>query len=211
MNPTSGFIYNVFEWITRLAYLNLLWILFSLAGGLIFGFFPATIAMFAISREWLKGNFDIPILKSFWDYYRRDFLKSNLLGIFISIIIFLIAIDIIYIQGNTNGLLTWTYIPLFAFMLLFIMLLFYIFPAFVHYDIKVQYVMKNSFLIMLINPISSLLIILCLVPLFFIMKSFPALAFIFGGSSYAYITMWISLHAFNKANKKNGNPVNTEN
>jgi len=96
-------------------------------------------------------------------------------------------------------------------MLLFIMLLFYIFPAFVHYDIKVQYVMKNSFLIMLINPISSLLIILCLVPLFFIMKIFPALAFIFGGSSYAYITMWISLHAFNKANKKNGNPVNTEN
>jgi len=211
MNPASSFIYNVFEWITRLAYLNLLWILFSLAGGLIFGFFPATIAMFAISREWLKGNSEIPILRSFWDYYRRDFLKSNLLGIFISIIIFLIAIDIIYIQGNTNELLSWTYIPLFAFMLLFIMLLFYIFPAFVHYDIKVQYVLKNSFFIMLINPFNSLLIILCLVPLFFIMKNFPALAFIFGGSSYAYITMWISLHAFNKVNKKSSNLVNTEN
>ncbi|MEK4403638.1 MULTISPECIES: YesL family protein [Sporosarcina] len=211
MNPTSGFIYNVFEWITRFAYLNLLWILFSLAGGIIFGFFPATIAMFAITREWLKGNTEKPILKAFWEYYRRDFLKSNLLGIFISIIIFLITIDIIYIQSNTNGDLTWTYIPLFAFMLLFIMLLFYIFPAFVHYDIKVQYVMKNSFFIMLINPFNSLLIILCLVPLFFIMKGFPALAFIFGGSSYAYITMWISLHAFNKTNKKNGNPVNIEN
>ncbi|WP_421102885.1 DUF624 domain-containing protein [Sporosarcina psychrophila] len=61
MNPTSGFTYNVFEWITRLAYIYLLWILFSLAGGMISGFFPATIAMFAISREWLKGISEIPI------------------------------------------------------------------------------------------------------------------------------------------------------
>ena len=70
MNPTSGFIYNVLEWITRFAYLNLLWILFSLAGGVIFGFFPATIAMFAIAREWLKGNRNTNF-NTFWKHYRE--------------------------------------------------------------------------------------------------------------------------------------------
>lgn len=203
MNSTSSFIYNVLEWITRFAYLNLLWVLFSLVGGVIFGIFPATIAMFAITREWLMGNTDGPLFKSFWGHYRENFIKGNVLGLFVAVIICLITMDIFYIQANNNELLTWTYIPLFAFMLLFILFLFYLYPTFVHYDLKLPQVIKNSFLIMLINPIHSLLILMCLVPLFFIMRAFPALAFIFGGSSYAYITMWLSLHAFNRLNRKN--------
>ena len=202
MNSTNNFFYNIAEWITRFAYLNLLWVSFTLIGGILFGFFPATIAMFAITREWLKGNTDKPIFKSFWAYYRKDFLKSNLLGLFIVIVSIIITADILYIQTNSNEFLTWTYIPLFAFMLIFIMLLFYIFPTFVHFELKVGKVIKNATLIMLINPINTFLIFLCLVPLFFIMKTLPALLFIFGGSSYAFITMWISLQAFNKANIK---------
>ena len=210
MNSTNNFIYQVTEWITRFAYLNVLWISFTLIGGVLFGFFPATIAMFAVTRQWLKGNTDKPILQSFWQYYRKDFLKSNLLGIFIVIIAIIIIADILYIKANNNEFLTWTYIPLFAFMLLFTMLLFYIFPTFVHYELKVGQVIKNATLIMLINPINTLLIFLCLVPLFFIMKTFPALLFIFGGSSYAFITMWISLQAFSRAQIKNDNPAYIE-
>lgn len=210
MNSTSGFIYNMMEWITKFAYLNLLWILFTLVGGVLFGFFPATVAMFAVTREWLRGNHEKPIFKSFWEYYRKDFLKSNLLGLFIVIVGSIITADIIYIQANNNESLTWTYIPLFAFMLVFIMLLFYLFPTFVHYDIKVGQVIKNASLIMLISPINTFLIFLCLVPVFFIMKTFPALAFIFGGSSYAFITMLISLQVFNKAKIKNSNSAGTE-
>ena len=210
MNSTNNFIYHVSEWITRFAYLNLLWLSFTVVGGVLFGFFPATIAMFAVTRQWLKGNTDKPILQSFWQYYRKDFLKSNLLGIFIVIIAIIIIADILYIKANNNEFLTWTYIPLFAFMLLFTMLLFYIFPTFVHYELKVGQVIKNATLIMLINPINTLLIFLCLVPLFFIMKTFPALLFIFGGSSYAFITMWISLQAFSRAQIKNDNPAHIE-
>lgn len=210
MNSTNNFIYHVTEWITRFAYLNLLWLSFTVVGGVLFGFFPATIAMFAVTRQWLKGNTDKPILQSFWQYYRKDFLKSNLLGLFIVIIAIIIIADILYIKANNNEFLTWTYIPLFAFMLLFTMLLFYIFPTFVHYELKVGQVIKNATLIMLINPINTLLIFLCLVPLFFIMKTFPALLFIFGGSSYAFITMWISLQAFSRAQIKNDNPAHIE-
>lgn len=210
MNSTSGFIYSVTEWITKFAYLNLLWVFFTLMGGVLFGFFPATIAMFAVTREWINGNTDKPMFKSFWEYYRRDFLKSNLLGLFIVIVGIIISADILYIQTNNNEFLTWTYIPLFAFMLVFIMLLFYLFPTFVHYDIKLGQVIKNATLIMLINPINTFMIFLCLVPLFFIMKTLPALAFIFGASSYAFITMWISLQAFNKAKMKSDNSARSE-
>lgn len=202
MSTTSSYIYLALEWITRFAYLNFLWVVFSLLGGILFGFYPATTSMFAICREWLKGNSDLPIFKSFWEFYKKDFLKSNLLGIFISVILLLIALDIFYIQASPNEQLDWTYIPLFAFMLLFTFFLFYLFPAFAHYDIKVPYVIKNAFLLMLVNPLATAVIVFCLVPLFFIMTLLPALAFIFGGSLYAFVTTWMAMHAFGKTYKK---------
>ncbi|MGY0691431.1 YesL family protein [Virgibacillus sp. FSP13] len=200
MNTTSGAIYSGLEWITRFAYVNLLWILFSLMGGIVLGFFPATVAMFAVIRKWIKGNPDIPIMKSFWEFYKADFWKSNRLGLFIIGIATIIGIDIFYIKINNS--LAWTYIPLFAFMLIFVLYYFYIFPAFVHYDMKVRGILKNAFLIMLISPINSFLMIISLVSIYLIMRSIPALAFIFGGSVYAFITMWFCYNAFRKVEKK---------
>lgn len=206
MNTLSSSIYLVLEWITRFAYLNFLWVVFSLLGGILFGFYPATTSMFAICREWLKGNTDLPVFKSFWEFYKKDFLKSNLLGIFISVILLFIVLDIFYIQASPNEQLDWTYIPLFAFMLLFTFFLFYLFPAFAHYDIKVPSVIKNAFLLMLVNPPATAVIVLCLVPLFFIMRQFPALAFIFGGSLYAFITTWMAMYAIGRTHKKASHP-----
>ena len=202
MNATSSFIYNVVEWITRFAYLNVLWVLFTLLGGVIVGFFPSTTSMFAIVREWLKGDTDIPLFKTFWKHYRSEFFKSNLLGIFVTLFIGIIALDIFYIQSNDNDLLTWTYLPLFAFMLLFIMFLFYLFPSFVHFNLTLGQVIKNSFFIMLINPITTLLILLCLLPFFYLISFLPAIGVIFGGSVYAFISMRFSLHAFQKVSDK---------
>lgn len=202
MDNASRVIYNILEWITKFAYLHILWIFFTIAGGVLFGFFPSTTAMFAIIRDWLRGNTDTPLFKTYWEFFKRDFLKSNGLGIFITAIASIIGIDLYYIQNHINDVLTWTYIPLFAFILLFTIFIFYVFPAFVHYDLPVFKVMKNAFLIMLINPLNSFLILLCLGLLFMVMRTLPALAFIFGGSTYAFITMWLCLHAFNKVQGK---------
>jgi uncharacterized membrane protein YesL len=205
MNNTRNALYSIMEWITRFAYINILWILFSLVGGIILGFFPSTIAMFAIVRDWLRGNTDLPIFKTFWRYFKKEFWKSNRLGLVIMAIVLLIGIDIWYIQINLSDLFIWTSIPLFAFMLLFLIFLFYIFPSFVHYDLKIVQLIKNALLIMLINPLQTFLIVLCLGSLYFVMNFLPALAFIFGGSSYAFITMWVCLHAFNKVQRKQEN------
>lgn len=202
MNTTSSYIYLALEWITRLAYLNFLWVVFSLLGGILFGFYPATVSMFAVCREWLKGNTDLPLFKTFWNFYKKEFIKSNLLGVFISVLLLVIVLDIFYIQSSPDEQLNWTYIPLFAFMLLITLFLFYLFPVFVHYDIKVPHVIKNAFLLMLVNPLATAGIIFCLVPLFYLMTLLPALAFLFGGSLYAFLTMWMTMHAFTKTQEK---------
>ncbi|MTW84444.1 DUF624 domain-containing protein [Virgibacillus dakarensis] len=200
MNKTSGAIYTGLEWITRFAYANLLWILFSLMGGIVLGFFPSATAMFSVIRQWIKGNTDIPVTKSFWEFYKADFWKSNRLGLFMVVILAFIGIDIFYIK--VHFAVDWTLIPLFAFMLIFILFSFYIFPAFVHFDINVSHVLKNALLVMLISPLNTVLIVISLVSIYFIMRMVPALAFIFGGSIYAFITMLFSYHAFKRVEKR---------
>ncbi len=64
----SGFIdgyYRFAVWVTKFAYLNLLWIAFSLLGLGLFGLFPATAAMFAVVRKWINGEKDIPVFHVF--------------------------------------------------------------------------------------------------------------------------------------------------
>src|SRR5690625_5498772 len=135
--------------------------------------------MFTMVRDWLRGNSDFAVINTVCEYYKLHFLKSNLLGVFLNILFGLIAIDIYYIQINMNEQLTWTKIPLFAFMLIVALFLFYIFPSFVHFDLKVVTLIKNAFLIMIVSPIQSFLMIICLVSVFFIMQAIPALFFIF--------------------------------
>lgn len=81
-----GGFYRISEWIMRFAYVNILWIAFTLIGLVFLGFFPATASLFAVVRKWIQGNNEVPIFSFFWTNYKSSFLKSNILGISIVII-----------------------------------------------------------------------------------------------------------------------------
>src|SRR5699024_6009992 len=62
-------------WVFNVAYLNLLWILFSIIGLVFFGLFPVTAAMFAIVRKWVILDVrDFYIFTIFLFFYLYDFL-----------------------------------------------------------------------------------------------------------------------------------------
>src|SRR5690625_7256835 len=93
MNTYGGF-YKAFDWIYRIAFLNVLWLLFSVVGPIIFGFFPATVAMFSIVRlSILQEN--VPIFHTFWTVYKRESIKSNLLALILSSIAYIFYFDLI--------------------------------------------------------------------------------------------------------------------
>lgn len=90
MSGTSGFIYRIADWLMKLAIVNLLWIFFTVAGLLLFGFYPAWIAVCRLISLWKDGK-EPPIVKTFWSVYRQIFIKSNLVaflgGVFVIILI----------------------------------------------------------------------------------------------------------------------------
>lgn len=190
------------EWITKLAYLNLLWLGFSLLGLGIFGFFPATVSMFTVVRKWMIGETDIPIFQTFWRTYKKEFFKSNGMGLIVLIVSGLIVLDLVFMNNNGSSFTNLIHIPLYLFIFSCVMTMFYLFPMYVHYDLKFIDIFKNSFLIMLINPISNLVIITGIVAIYFVMKFIPGLAFFFGGSVTAMIIMAACYVAFNRIDQK---------
>jgi uncharacterized membrane protein YesL len=190
-------LYTLTEWITRFAYVNLLWIGFSLLGLVVFGISPATVAMFTIIRKWIMGDNEFPVFQTFWNSYKKEFLRGNRLGLIIALLAYIIFIDLNYIKLDTI-----IQIPLYLIIFAIVMTILYIFPVYVHYNVTFIQLFKNSFFIMMVNPLSSIMMLIGFVALFFVMKFLPALLFFFGGSLSAGIIMSSCYLAFQKIEKK---------
>lgn len=202
MNRAASQVYAATEWIARFAYINLLWIVFSLLGLGALGFFPATISMFTIIRKWIMGETDIPIFRTFWNTYKSEFLKSNGLGYIIVALIAIIILDLVFMKNSGSNFMSAIHIPLYMFIFAVAMTMFYLFPVYVHYELKIFQMIKNAFLTMLINPIENIVIITGIATVYFVVKFIPGLGFFFGGSLSAAIIMAACYLAFTKVDKK---------
>lgn len=201
MKGLTGALYKLCDWIMKLAFINLLWLVFSFCGLVLFGFFPATIAMFAILRKMLMGDFDVPVFKTFWETYKKDFIKSNLLGLILVILGYFLYVDV-HLIGNSGGIINLFYYPALLICLAYILTLCYVFPTFVHYDLKVYQILRTSFVMMLINPISTALMVIGGVAIYFLMTTVPGLIPLFSGSVLTVVLMWASFLAFSKIERR---------
>jgi uncharacterized membrane protein YesL len=190
------------EWVMRFVFVNILWIFFTIVGLFIFGFFPATIAMFSVVRKWVLKESDIPIFKIFWKTYKTEFLKSNVLGLVVTAFSIFMYFNLSVIQATTLPLLKVLFIPNLIVIMIFILTFLYVIPVFVHYEGNLVQVIKNSFFFMLLNPKATFCMIAFTVFLVFILYSFPGLIPFFSGSLLAYILMWFSKYVFVKIDEK---------
>src|SRR5699024_11923190 len=80
MDDFVGGFYRLCVWVTRFAYVNVLWFLFTFLGLVFLGAMPSTVAMFAVIRKWVTGVKEVPIFKTFLESYLTEFVKANMLG-----------------------------------------------------------------------------------------------------------------------------------
>jgi uncharacterized membrane protein YesL len=197
MNTKMNSLYTITEWITRFAYVNILWIGFSLLGLVLFGISPATVAMFSVIRKWIMGDSDIPVFQTFWLTYKQDFLRSNGIGFVIALIAVIIYVDLNYIKINPSF-----QIPIYLLIFTVIMTSLYLFPVYVHYNVPFLQLFKNAFFIMMVNPMANIMMLIGFVAAIVVMRFLPALFIFFGGSISAGIIMASCYLAFNKIEKK---------
>ncbi|MFB9761354.1 YesL family protein [Ectobacillus funiculus] len=202
MQQKAFSILKISDWILKLAYLNALFIAFSFLGCLIGGFFPATTAMLTVIRKWLMGDTEIPVFSTFWVSYKKDFLRSNLLGYILTFIGFTIFMYYLLLNQTVSEVAVWLRYPLVIITIIYIAFLLYVFPVFVHYEMKIPQILKTTFLIMSVSPLSTIMLIAAGIILYFTMSNFPGLIPLFGGSLIGFIVMWSSYLAFSQLKQK---------
>jgi uncharacterized membrane protein YesL len=200
-----GGFYRVSEWVMRLAYINILWIFFTIIGLVAFGFMPATVAMFTVMRKWLMGEDDTPIAKLFFTTFKSEFLKVNLLALIIFVIGYILYIDLQFLS-QVSGMLQYILTSgLIIIGFLFLVMVIYIIPVYVHYDLKLLQYLRHSILIGFLSPLMTIVMIATLSITYYVFMFIPGLIPVFGASAFGFISMGSAYFAFKRLESRQQN------
>ena len=187
LQQTFSKLFVVCEWIMNLLLLNLLFIFFSCAGLILFGFAPAYTAMSLVFKQLYEGE-DVRIVQSFYTFFKRELIKSNKFGLVYGYLFILLFINFLLIQMLPVTIQTSAMLVLFVFTILLLGSSLYIFPLYTKFESTVWLLIKNSLLLtiaFLPRTIFTLILILTVAVICFYQ---PILIFLLGFSSICAIT-----------------------
>jgi len=223
MNGLMGGLYRICEWIMRLSVINVLWIVCSIPFGYLglvlllsenadqmlstlilmgllapFVFFPATAAMYTVARKWVLGDVDVPLLRTFFRGYKDNYKQSMFGGLLYTLLIVIMVVNYrFYVaQGGTFQILSILFIIL---LVLIAISLFHFFSIMTHLHMSVWQIIKNSLLITIGRPITTLMI--AVTNGFVVYISFAKFTFLlpfFTGSIVSFISFFYFNRMFSK-------------
>ncbi|WP_436376167.1 YesL family protein [Cytobacillus sp. BC1816] len=198
MQNTLGKLFTICEWIMKLAYVNLLWFLFTVAGLIVFGFMPATVSLFTIVRKWQMKHTEVPLWDTFLSIYKKEFFKSNLLGFILVICAGFILLDLHFVNGLEGVQQLLFFVPLLIISALYFITLMYLFPVYVHYDLRVTEYLKNSCLLGILNLHLTLILAGSAGSIIIMLLYSPAFIPFFSAVSITWILMCGGMYSFRK-------------
>ncbi|MFP4661651.1 MAG: YesL family protein [Halanaerobiales bacterium] len=198
----EGSLYRITEWITRLVYVNLLWILFTLLGLIIFGVMPSTLAVFVVIKKWLSGQENVKVFSLFWETYKSEFIRINIIGIVMLIIGTVLVFDLIYVQEYDGIFYLILRFALYFLLFLYFIDLSYLFPIYIKYDLKMSNILKNALFFAFITPKETLQLVLGLAAVSIFFRFLPSLLPFLSISLPVYVISWISSKTIVKVEEK---------
>jgi uncharacterized membrane protein YesL len=199
---TLSKLFSICEWIMKLAYVNLLWLLFTVAGLVVFGFMPATVSLFTIVRKWQMKQAEVPVWNTFLSIYKKEFIKSNLLGLMLIIWAGIILLDWHFVNGLEGSMQMVFFVPLLIISVLYFCTLMNLFPVYVHYDLRVTEYIKNSCLLGILHLHITLILTASAGSIIFVLLYSPAFIPFFSAVSVSWILMYGGMYNFRKIEER---------
>lgn len=191
------------DWVLRLAWLNLLWIAFTLLGLVIAGFLPSTAAMFAVMRKWLKGNLETSVQSQFWFYFKKEFWKANAAGFLLVIAGYVLYFDIQVYEFKSGNFQQLLQVLVFVIAFVYLLTVVFFFPVYVHFRLKWYQYTLYSILVAFSYPFRALAMATIGYGVLYFITEFQGAVFFFLGSPIAYFWLLVSLPLFDKWENKN--------
>lgn len=206
MEKQSGILkgtYSLGQMILYLIKLQGLWFLFTLRGGIIFGIFPATTAVFDALLYYFKEKaYPSKTYDFFKESYKKNFRIPNFLG-YIQLVVMLI----LWLDLRVAGQLMknrWVHFGLIILFTVALLIGLYLFPAYLRYEMKPIYYFKQSVLLLISNIVETLAILLGMFVALAIATFFPILLLIASVPMLIFPVCWFSYQAMLKIEKNNG-------
>jgi uncharacterized membrane protein YesL len=182
--------YSLFDTLVWIACLNVLWIIFTVLGGVVFGFGPSTAAAQLLVRDKVRGG-AAPLVRRFAREYARNFGKGNALGLPLVAVGVALTLNWDYFSAG------WDLGSQIASTGLFMMALFgagvacYLFPMFARYHLSVpQYFLMSSRFAMR-HLAGTVILVFVTAAALFVCRSVPGLIPFFGIGAWLYVTGWL--------------------
>ncbi|MEH7236000.1 YesL family protein [Bacillus sp. JJ1562] len=194
--------FNTFAiWMLKIAYVNILWIGFTILGLGVFGLFPSTGAMFTIAQKWLRKEPVEKILHTFWNTYKKEFISLNKFGLFFIVIGYMFVYDFMFVQKNIDQI-QFLYPVLLFLAIAYIVTLLYFFPVYTQFEMKFFQYIKQSFLIAASSLLETILILTACMLVGVLINLIPGIIPFFTGSVLAIVITWCSNRALVKMKSK---------
>ena len=191
-----------FEWVWRIVSVNLGWIAFTILGLGIFGFFPASVALFTIVRKWLKKDIDMPVWKTFATVYFKEWKRTNGIALIYYAIGMFLFIDIRIVMDLMNGMFS-IFLLVFLYIVSCLVLLSvgYFFAIYVHYQLSIKDYIKQSFLFAATSISTTIWIAAGLSLVIIVLFKVPGLLLFISGVAPAYWMMVVCMNRFRQLEK----------
>ncbi|MCM3762878.1 DUF624 domain-containing protein [Alkalihalobacillus oceani] len=175
----TGLLFRGMEWLTRLAALNLTWLLYSLP---VFTVIPATAALFDVIYKWEVEGRDLPVYQTFKASFKQHFGTSYKVGVPLCIIGFIIGIDLWFIDSlGQSWMLVFKYM-LYTLTVVFLLFSIYCFPIYVRLQRSWYKVYMAALVVSLSRPFVSIVLLFQLLILGAVLLYWPSLLLFFSMS-----------------------------
>ncbi|WP_444683898.1 YesL family protein [Alkalicoccus luteus] len=178
------------RFISRFAWLNMIWIGFTLLGGVLLGLFPATYALFTMVQRWVRDGEQDGVGKQFKQVYKHKFWQANGAGWLLAVIgaVLFINYQVIVSAGGSLPLLV---VLAFLFVVSFYaLMLVMIFPVWVFYQGGIVQALGYTARFILGRLHVAIGFAVIVWGGVYLSLAFPALILFFSGSVLAYMLAW---------------------
>ncbi|MEV0147492.1 MULTISPECIES: DUF624 domain-containing protein [unclassified Nonomuraea] len=193
-STTSIRVYAVCSELVWAVRLNLLWIAFTLVGGVVLGLGPATVAAYTLARRHARGE-SFQAVPEFWSVYRREFVRGSLLVLPVAVLAVLMVGSYLYLSAlgpDMGALRITTFVALIALAGVGA----YVGPLYAHFDLPLWAYWPKAAQLALLRPASSVLLLLALSAIAYATSAAYILAPMISFGAWIYLNTWLCLRFF---------------
>ncbi|GGI65580.1 YesL family protein [Enterococcus alcedinis] len=182
-------------------HLQLLFLLYTLRGGVILGLFPALASVFQVIYLFLvRGKDSVKVKESFQQFYKQYFKMSNYLGYTLAAIGLFLAFDLrvskTFIQSAV------IHYGLIVLLVLFLGACLFVYPVLCRYELTYRQYLRQAVGLFFTNIIESIAMLFGTFLVLSIYVAFPILLVIAGVPLFIFPSIWFGLQAMKKMEEK---------